>query len=430
MKKIFVTIIAAAAALVACEKAEITTPVNDEARIVRFNVTNTYNFETKAAIAASSHVAIYAGAPINLTNQDYTVGAMPTAEPAAAGTLSGSAIKWGIEQVGTTTNTKFFAMYPYEDNTDRDEFDATHTLAYSIASDGDEAYAKDFLVDVVDQNPGTDVEHPNPVTFTLEHPFALLRYAITNTSDDAIQKVEIYGVHKSGTLTYSTAAITATGDAIASGSPRNMPQESVEGNVYTYYSVIVPENSINPTIKITTWGGESCTYSLSAAQNFVAGKTYTASIAYSGTTHAATTSVRDMTATFNVTDWSAAANPTAGDKANATDNTANWPFIKGTNFGTDWDHGLAMKCIGENSYRLVITATAAGEFKVFKFVSAGNNVWLGKSGDASTSDGWSYWAAVDGDNVPIAAAGTYTIYYYSAGPNGAQIWLKSGDVTR
>lgn len=428
MKKIFVTIIAAAAALVACEKAEITTPVNDEARIVRFNVTNTYNFETKAAIAASSHVAIYAGAPINLTNQDYTVGAMPTAVPAAAGTLSGSAIKWGIEQVGTTTNTKFFAMYPYANETDRNTFDADHTLPYAIdATDESEEYAKDFLVDVVDQNPGTDVEHPNAVTFTLEHPFALLRYAITNTSDDAIQKVEIYGVHKSGTLTYSTAAITATGDAIASGSPRNMPQESVEGNVYTYYSVIVPENSINPTIKITTWGGESCTYSLSAAQNFVAGKTYTASIAYSGTTHAATTSVRDMTATFNVTNWSAAANPTPGEKANATDNTDNWPFVRGTNFGTTWDDGLAMKCVGENSYRLVITATAAGLFKVHKNTG---NTWIGKTGDAQSSDGWTYWGAGDGSDVPIAAAGTYTIYYYSAGPNGAQIWLKSGDVTR
>lgn len=429
MKKIFLTIIAVAATLVACNKAEVA-PVNanDDARIVKFNVTNNYAFETKTAIAASSHVAIYAGEPINFANQDYTVGSMPTAEPAAAGTLSGSSIKWGVEQVGTETNTKFFAMYPYEDDAARDEFDATHTLSYTIdATTASEEYAKDFLVDVVDQNPGTDVEHPNAVTFNLEHPFALLRYAITNTSDDAIQKVEIYGVHKSGTLAYSTAAITATGDAIASGSPRNMPQESVVDNVYTYYSVIVPENSINPTIKITTWGGESCTYALSAAQNFVAGKTYTASITYGGTTHAATTSVRDLTVGFNVTDWSAAVNPTVGDKANATDNTDNWPFVRGTNFGSDWDTGLAMKCMGENTYRLVITATAAGEFKIYKKTG---NTWLGKSGDPSTDDEWSYWAAVDADNVPIDAAGTYTIYYYSDGPSGAQIWLKSGNETR
>lgn len=423
MKKIFILVLSAAAALVSCEKAQITAPVNDQARIVRFNVTNTYNFQTKSAIAAESHVAIYAGAPINLLNQDYVVSAMPTAEPAAAGTLSGSAIKWGIEQIGTTTDTKFFAMYPYANADERNAFDATHPLAYSIdASDESEEYAKDFLVDVQDQNPGTDVENPNAVSFTLHHPFAILRYAITNSSDDAIRKVEVYGVHKSGTLAYATAEITASGDAVSSENPRNMPRESVAGNVSTYYSVIIPEENINPTIKITTWGGETCTFSLSEAQDFVAGKTYTASLTYSKT-HSATTSNRNFTATFNVTDWSAAPNPTAGAQSNNTDNTANWPFVRGAGVGTSWDEGLAMSCVGENSYRLVVTATAGAEFKVFK---SADNTWLGKTGDAESTDGWAHWYT-GGDNVPISEAGTYTIYYYSDN-NG--IWVKSGNVTR
>ena len=205
MKKIFVAILAAAAVFAACNKAEIKTPVSDEARVVKFGVTNFYNFETKAAIAANAHVAIYAGAPINVKNADYTVATMPTADPAAAGTLSGSAILWGVQQMGTDTDTKFFAMYPRETDEANNAFDTETPLPYAIeASAESEAYAKDFLVDVVDQHPGNDVEHPNTVTFNLEHPFVLLRYAITNASpDDVIRKVEIYPV----LLTPSISAI-------------------------------------------------------------------------------------------------------------------------------------------------------------------------------------------------------------------------------
>lgn len=426
MKRILFAAAFAAMALVSCDRAEVDAPkASDASRVVKFVTQNLYSFDTKAALAVDGHVAIYAGAPINVKNADYTVATMPTADPAAAGTLTGNSILWGIEQIGTTTNTKFFAMYPRETSDERNAFDAENDLVYSIADAAGEAYAKDFLVDVVDQNPGTDVENPNAVSFNLEHPFVLLRYVITNASDDTIQKVEISGVRKDGTIAYTTAAATPTGEAIAAGTPREMPLESEEGNVKTFYSVIMPESvAINPTIKISTYGGCTSTYSLSAAQTFVAGKSYTASITYSNV-HSGVTSNRVMTADFNVTEWDAASAPTVGDQANYDDNADNWPMIKGEGFtGASWDTGMAMTCVGENSYRKVLTMTGNGEFKVFKTTGM---TWLGQSAN-ETVDGWTKYTTGT-SNVPITAAAddVVTVYFYS---DNNEIWVKAGDVTR
>lgn len=440
MKKLVLALAVAAAALCACTKAEKPAYVSDEARVVKFSMGNFYSFNTRAAIAASTHVGIYASSPIGAYNKDYTVGSMPTAEPAAAGTLTGSSILWAVTQVGTTTPSKFFAMYPYASSDERNAFDATHPISYTIEATAEsEEYAKDFLVDVVDQNPGLDEENPNTVSFTLHHPFAMLRYVITNTSDDAIRKVEIYGVHKTGSLAYNTAAITATGDALTALTLVEMPQESVAGNVLTYYSVIVPEDDINPTIKVTTWGGCTCTYQLSEAQDFVAGKTYTASITYDNT-HSKNNSNRNFTATFNVTDWSAAANPTAGSQTGFDGNDNGWPYIKGENIDgvENWSGYVAMSCIGHNSFRKVITLKAGetvAALKIYK-ENSGSALWYGYSSNEAL-DGWQkIVTSTDGGaaNIEVTAAsagGDVTIYYYmkdNSDPH--EVWWKAGDVTR
>lgn len=435
MKKIFAVIFAAAAVLAACNKTEFKAPVSDGARVVKFGVTNFYSFDTKAALAASSHVAIYAGAPINVKNADYTVATMPTAEPAASGTLSGSSILWGVEQMGTATNTKFFAMYPRETSDANNAFDAEHPLPYAIeASAESEAYARDFLVDVVDQNPGADVEHPNTVTFNLEHPFVLLRYAITNASpDDVIRKVEIYGVRKAGTIAYATAAATPAGEAIAAGEAREMLLESEVGSVKTFYSVIMPESvAVNPTIKVTTWGGCTSTYSLSAAQTLVAGKSYTASITYTNDVHTVAASNRTMTAVFDVTDWAAAAAPAVGSQTGYDGNNHNWPFIKGEGFadaGEYWANALPMQCIGENSFKKVLDMTGDALLKVYKPTSP-EATWCGVS-STETVEGWTkVTLSTSGANIPVEAASgkKCTLYYYpDAAEGNGELWFKVDD---
>lgn len=427
MKKSIILVFAAGAALLACNKNEAisTSGVSDQDRVVKFEMTKLYSFDTKAAIGVNSAVAIYADNLANASNVSYTVSEMPTAEPSAVGILSGEAIKWGIEQMGTNTSTKFFAMYPYADGDQRNAFSTSTALAYNIDSD---EYARDFMVDVVDQYPGSDVEHPNPVTFNLEHPFAMLRYVITNSSDDAIRFVKIHGVHKTGNLAYGTAAVTATGDALNAGTAAELSSESVAGNVYTYYSVIVPESSINPVITITTWTGATSTYALSAAQDFVAGKKYTASITYNHT-HGVTTSNRTVEAGFNITDWDAE-DVTAGTESGYTDDTSNWPILKGTGFGSSWESGLRMSCVGENSFRKVITKSGDVQFKVYKE----NGTWYGFD-STETVDGWTkITTSTDGSAGNISLTGEngyYTIYYYAkSNSDPHEVWIKSGDVTR
>lgn len=422
MKKALIFVLAAASIIASCNKAEVKAPVSESSRVVKFETANLYAFSTKTAIAADGVVGIYASSPAEGgANASYTVKTMPGAE--TNGTLEGSAILWGIQQVGTNTASKFFAMYPYASSTERGAFNESTPLAYSIKNDGDEEYAADFLVDVVEQAPGEDVENPAKVTFNLEHPFAKLRYVITNNSDDAIKSVAISGVKKTGTLTYSDAKLTATGDAVVD---RNMPLESSEGNVLTYYSVVVPETAaVNPTIKITTWTGATSTFSLSEAVVLSAGNVYTATITYNHS-HAVATSNRTMTSEFAVTDWTGS-NVTAGAEAGYTSSTADWPIIKGSNFGSSWEQGLRMSCVGENSFRKVITATGAVEFKIY----TENGAWYGFSATTAEADDWTkITTSTDSGAANITnidAAGTYTVYFYS---DSKEVWIKSGDVTR
>jgi len=426
MKKSLIVLFAAAALLSACNKEEASVAnVNDSTRTVKFSMENLYQFNTKAEMAPSGVVGVYAYTAGTVAeggaNAAYTITAMPTTEPAAAGTLSGTGIKWGVEQMGTNTATDFFAMYPREATDQRNAFSPSTDLAYSISNTEESvAYAKDFMVAYKSEYPGADTENPRGVAFNFQHPFAMLRYVITNSSDDAIKEVWISGVHVNGDLDYTTAAITATGEA---ETQFYLVKESEVGNVLTYYCIIVPEAGINPTITVKTWSNATSTYALTAAQNFVAGNRYTANITYDFT-HSAASSNRTMTATFNVTDWAGetVVTPGAGSTPTGSDD---WPYIRGNNISgiADWDEPLAMSCVGPNSYRKVITLTAAGAFKIFKSES---NTWLGKTGNGDTSVGneWTKWTT-GGDDVPISA-GTHTIYFYY---DNNQIWVHAGDVT-
>ena len=421
----------AAAALVSCNKAEVETPktVSESSRTVEFVTENFYSFDTKAAMAASSHIGIYATAPAEGgVNADYTVGAMPTAEPAVNGTLTGSAIKWGVEQVGTATTSTFFAIYPYENEADRNNFDEDTDIAYTITDASSDAgsleYARDFMVARTVQSPGADVENPNKVTFNFTHPFAMLRYVITNTSDDAIRDVKISGVHTSGNLAFATAAITPSGDAQTAF---QLAQESVVDNVLTFYVVIVPEENINPTITISTWSGATSSFSLSASRDFVAGKKYTAAITYNHT-HTVVTSNRTAVADFTVSEW-AEENVTAGVEAGYSSDNDNWPVVRGEGItGSSWDGGLPMSCIGQNSYRKVITLEGDGThaFKVYK----ASGLWYGVY-STQTVDDWSKVVTTTGASPNVTLTGdaddTFTVYYYS---DNNEIWFKAGDVTR
>jgi len=206
-----------------------------------------------------------------------------------------------------------------------------------------------------------------------------------------------------------------------------MPKESEVGNVITFYSVIVPQTA-TPVIKVTTWTGATSTYNLATSQAFDAGNQYTANIAYSHT-HAVATSNLTTTLNFNVEDWTANNLNSGNNIANNGDyssSTTTWPILKGVGFGSTWESGIRMKCVAENSYRLVITKSADVACKVF----TEDGTWYGFS-SKETVDGWT---KISTSTDPLAANldlttdnGTYTVYFYS---DTEEVWIKAGDVTR
>ena len=402
MKKILFALCTAAVTMVACNKAEVAAPIaNDDARVVKFETQNLYSFDTKAAMAAESRVSIFAGAPINVSNANYTVSSMPGV--GTSGELTGSAIQWGLEQMGTSTTSPFFAIYPYYSPR---EF-TDNRLNWPITTAANVEEAKDVLVAYAEAAPGVGeakMENPDKVSLSFTHPFALLEYTITNNSDDGISRVEVSGVNQDGYL-YFNSGLTTLQNADETFKEKGT-QVMAKGDGNVYYAVIYPAHSISPVVTIHLFSGASVTYTPASATDISAGTKYTASIAYNNT-HTPTTSNRTTGYSFSATTaWTDAegesniktpdAGPVSGDPGTG------WPVIKGENFtindvACDWNTGIVMKCVASNLYRAEIKLTANAQFKIY------NGSWFG--------------AANPGSYTPTGSSNTWTTYHSAAGEN-------------
>ena len=440
MKKILFVLCAAAATLVACNKAEVAAPVaNDDARVVKFSTRNLYSFETKAAMAANSQVSIFAGAPINANNQLYTVGTMPDGD--TPGSLTGTSIKWGLEQMGTSTESPFYAIYPYYETR---TLNTTTPLSWPITTAANVEEAMDVLVAYSSQYPGDNLTSPNSVSFNFTHPFALLEYTVTNNSDDTINYIELSGVYVNGSLVMSDA-LTNKGES--TGTQRLFKSGE------KYYGVVYPETGVTPVVTIHLYSGATATYTLAGTQSFVAGSKYSASLEYSKS-HNGVTSQNTVVASFTVSqnwpDVATSMGETSGGTPSGGVSDANWPFLKGENAtlngnALNWDTGIAMKCIGANSFYAVVTLTAASaQIKVNDMVSK----WYGWNGaptakvddnGATTeeTDETKYWKKYVGNgdgNIQLSGAvnDKFSVYFYINGDNhdNSEVWVKKGEVTR
>ena len=421
MKKILFVLCAAAATMVACNKAEVAAPVaNDDARVVKFETQNLYSFDTKtgSAFAADRHVALYAGSPISSYHQDYTIGTITE----HAGTLTGSSIKWGAEQLGTETATNFLALYPYSaDDAGQVAFsEASPNLAFNINED---EYASYFMTAFKSQAPGTNAASPNSVALAFTHPFVKLSYSITSPADDAISEVKMYNVKRTGNIAFTTGAATATGDVIAEGSAY-----AVSGSDGSYWTIIMP-GSCNPTLQVIMRSGLKYEYKLADNQVFEAGKNYTASMTISNHS-AAVTSRTPITATFTEADWN---NQTYSPSGNES---GDWYYVAGT-VGTnkDWSEDLPMANVGNDTWRLVVDYDSTPGNKGIKIKK--NKSWdyaygysdaITYSGDASTNGSQGYFEltniAGDSYNIKLGESGTYTIFYFTGASNGTYGKMK------
>lgn len=424
MKKTLSILCAAAATLVACNKAEVAnSTLDNDSRLVRFATTNIYSFETKTdPIAASKTISVFAhdnNNYINVDNNSYTISTMPGEN---AGTLTGGSIQWGLEQMGTSNASTFFAIYPYANGR---VLNLSTNLSWPITTAENVEEAMQVLVAYTTQAPGSDVENPESVSFNFTRPFAELEYTVTNSSDDAINYIEVDGVYVNGSISMSSSL---TDKGTSTGTQRLYCSNKNNLGAGTYYGVVYPAEGVTPRVIIHLFSGASATYTVTST-NLQAGYKYSANISYTHL-HLGVTSNNSVTGTFTVsTSWtggSFASTPTGGTP---TGEPSEWPFVKGdanSSIGgttCDWSTGKAMTCVGENLYRAVITKDSGSEM-VFKVNY--NNAWYGGDTNTNGTEGWSGWQKINnvaGKNITWGDSPA-TIYFDSS---AGIVYVKTGD---
>lgn len=273
MKKSLLILFAAAAALVACNKAAVE---DSSLREVKFS-TNLNTYTVKAAVEENvlDNVKIIAGAPINKT-----VSATPT-QTDLGGTLTTTPVLyWGA---GQTESTKFVAITGGQENIVVDNYDML-SLGY------DYAYCSKLMSAVATVAP------ENTVELNFEHIFSKVVINITNNlGSDAVSKVEFKKVAASAKVNFETCTFENLGEQTAT-LPAN------ENTADSQYAVVIIPQTARPEIVVTTQKGAVYTFAVNADFTFQRAKTATVALTLNPSSSIGTLSaVGSMT--FTVTDW-------------------------------------------------------------------------------------------------------------------------------
>ena len=431
MKKILFALCAAAVTLVACNKAEVASPIaNDDARVVKFEAKNLYTFDTKS-MDDNQTVGIWAS-DLSATNVQYTIGTDGSTRTLST---SSSPILWGVEQAGSTTTSDFFAVYPYASRTISSpgsgiiySYDFSIDRTSGAAKDASVTDAEALMIAAQRAAPGVN-ETPDPVVFAFSHPFSQLVYRVTNNSDDAIEYATISGVYWDGVIKVTessgslVSAVDVTGKSKTTGDGSATKEEYLQSyddnGVTVFHTITMPASGLTPSIIIKMYSGATYTYSISGTLDAVAGKKYTASITI-GTTHnhTQTTTGREVTGTFTVTEWTDGTAPTiaSGDGYVASSTLDYWPYLKGDFSNDGWGTNLPMKCVGNQVFEAEFTVTDAtpktGGYAQYKPVKKANSdgqlTWYGQS-SYDSSNARSNIVSGSGENLGVNENGTYLI---------------------
>ena len=375
MKKIFVTLLAAAA-LVACNKNE-TSPVEPVDDIIRFS-SNFQTYTVKSTALDNQTVKIVAGAPINKT-----VNAT-----AADGKLTpATELRWEKDQTMTTT---FVSVYPATIELSETNTVDNYDLLYNGSQDFD--FHSAVLTAVA-----KDVTPKATVNFTYKHPFAQLIITVDNKLEGtpAITNVNVSDVALAGTLNMVAETVT--------------PSETL-GNVNATlkdgkYGVVIMPQSAKPVLNITI-GEKNYKFVLDAAINFVANKRYNATVTIKDNTPVVEEG-EAVSFGFTVVDWE-----TAEDAINFKEEEPvadTWGVV---GLGGDWDTDIAL-AEGETAGILEasISYKASDKFKLRANgkwdVNAGLKEGVTKVGD----DKWDGFLTQNGSDIQLEAAGVYTVTF-------------------
>lgn len=374
MKKVLLTLLAAATVLVACDKTETAPVAKDGSREVHFT-TNIQTYTVKAALDDQT-VTVVAGAPINATTNATAKDSKLT--PATK-------LYWAENQ---TAKTKFAAIYPAVE-----AVPTGYDLLFGEGFNYD--YQKEVLVATSGEvTPGEDV------ALTFKHPFSKIEVTVT-AEGLTVQNVKIGKVKMDSDVDLLEGTFTAKGDL------KSFNATKVDAK---YLALIIPQ-SAKPEITVTAKKGEEeakdYKFVLAENVNFVANKVYTAAITVTDSTPEVG---EEVSLGFNVTEWDATATPMTYTPAEPDPDV--WSVIGAIN-GTDWDEDFALtEGTGVEEGKLVanITFNTGSEFKI-RLNGSWDSTW-GAADDTKFEDQVENSVLVTpGANIRLSTPGVWHITF-------------------
>ena len=414
MKKIFLTVLAAAALCACSNKEQLPQSVNPAAgTAVRFE-TRTYTLKSSdTGLDNGDKVGIFALAPINRQNVEATV-AGTALEIAAENT-----IYWGKDQ---TEETQFIAYYPYAEGL------ALNTpVPFAVKADQSTAanyQASDLMGGGAKSAPKTEA-----VVFELEHKLSKVVVKVDNkVATETVASVSLDKMILDATLTIGE-------DDFAIGTTEGIQKAFRPDAAKDEFELIVIPQSAQPKLVVTMVSGKTYTFSLAAAATFKPGKKATAEVEIT----AAEPSASPASFSFSVKNWEddtdalAFDNPVEGTSWVKEDNK--WAVI---GLNGDWEHDVYMTQGvdggGLEEWSVTITYDPA---KTEKIKLRYNNDFADGDFGASNSDpsvtivplnvktDYNLVAGGADFSINVTAATEVSIYFR---PSDGHLWLQA-DVT-
>lgn len=376
MKKLFVSLLAVAA-LVACNKNEVTTP-EQGGREIRFTSNfSTYNVTKAASVLDGKTVKIFAGAPIN---------ANTTAEANDSQLTPATTLYWNKDQTETTT---FASIYPADVAT-------TTSFEYGVGN-GDFAYHSAVLTAAA-----KDVAPESTVNFTYKHPFAMLKVTVNNNLEGTpdIAGVDVTGTYVSGTLD------------IAEGTVSNLNSSAVTATTLDggkYCIVLLPQTA-RPSIAVHVGDPVTLTtyrFVITSDVVFEANKFYNVTLTLDESTPPVVQG-SEVAFGFTVADWEAAT-----DEIPVLNVTEVWSVVGEVN-DSDWSEDFDMTYDAATGICTITGVSYKAGINGFKLrkahdwsVSAGLKDGVSTYGDAA----WDGHLDQTNNNIKLAEAGVYTLTF-------------------
>lgn len=365
MKKYFISLFVAAAALAACNKAETIVPAGNVSGEVRFTTNiNTYSVKaTDTAFEENDQVGIFAGAPISVSNVKAAVsGTALTPE---------TPIKW---VAGSTAAVDFFAYYPYAEGA---------VQAYPFAVAADQSEVADYKKSDLMLAKASSAPKEEAVALKFNHALSKVVIALDNQLEGVtITKVEAINVALGATIDLQSGAVSAVDETL-----KTVVANKVADN--SYQLLIVPQTA-KPTVKVSLSNGEAYLYELVAEFTFKAGKKATASLVVK-----TPDKDQEVTFSFEIADWEEETEELVFAEPKIDEPDFVWSVI---GLGDNWAKDIPMECTaegenpGEGTFEVDITYGFGDAFKLRKDrdwkVSAGMKTGWTFYGTGEFEDGY------------------------------------------